>query len=97
MLYDAQNETSDSYVPLSAVGLGALRQAAASGQRVESVIIAARLIENRALHEISQHEAAQIAILLEQAGLTKTAMAFREEVFMAHVMKALFAAKADIS
>ena len=87
---DANAASEGAYIRLSQEGLYALADAAQKGQRAEAVIIAAMLLEKRALHDVSPSDSAQIAALLAQANLPKTAAGLRSEALldamMAHLL-----------
>ena len=75
----------------------ALKQAAAKGQKVETIILAARLIDGRLLSDISPQNMDIMIQQLAQAGLPNTAAALADEALRAHVMQALFHPEAAAS
>ena len=97
-IYDAQISTEGAvYQPLSQSGVMAFRQAAKKGQKVETIILAARLIGDRSLHDISPQNIDMIRQQLERAGLQNTAEALIDEALRAHLMQALFGSKPGAS
>ena len=68
----------------------ALKQAASKCQKVETIILASRLIDGRLLSDISPQNMDMMIQLLAQAGLPNTAAALADEALRAHVMQALF-------
>ena len=85
---DKANEQT-AYQPLSQTGLRALAAAASQGQRAEAVIIASRLISDKALHLTSASDHAMLATALAQATLPQTAKAYGDEALFAHMAMAL--------
>ena len=71
---------------LSQAGLMALQQAAQTGQRAETVMVAAMVMGAHNLSDISPLELQILASSLNQAGLVKTANTFQHEAIKAHLM-----------
>ena len=97
-IYDEQTASQNlGYQPLSEAGMMALKQAAAKGQKVETIILASRLIDGRLLSDISPQNMDMMIQQLAQAGLPNTAAALADEALRAHVMQALFHPEAAAS
>lgn len=77
-----------AYQPLSQSGLLALAGAAEKGQRAEAIIIAAKLVSDRALNKISPADHAQIIAYLAQANVPLAANAYAKDAFSAHIIAA---------
>lgn len=90
-IYDEQTALENrGYQPLSETGMMALQRAAMKGQKVETIILAASLIDAQYLSDISPQNIMMIIQHLKQAGLQNTAAALADEALRAHVMQALF-------
>ena len=87
----SEQDSTTSFAPLSQTGMLALEQAAQKTQKVETIIIASKLISGKALSDISPSDIKKISDALMTAGLPNTSAAFTNEALSAHFMTILLA------